>query len=184
MQYPFVELFNGILYTIIYYHYGLSFEFLFYCTIVSFLIVISFIDYYYQIIPDILIVIILVWAVLYNTILLFVYEVPFNLLDSIFGLLFGGILFLIIALISKGGMGGGDIKLISVLGFILGFKKVILNIFLSFMIGAISSIFLLIFKIKGIGDAIPFGPFINIAFTITLLFGDAIISWYIYSFFF
>lgn len=182
-QYPIVELLNGILYTIIFYLYGASVDFVFYSSIMSILIIISFIDYYYQIIPDALVAVTLVLAIVYKFTLLILYKMPFNSLDSLLALLLGGALFLIIAIASKGGMGGGDIKLISALAFILGVKKTILNILLSFIIGAVFSIFLLLLKKKGKKDAIPFGPFINIAFVTTLLLGDKIIEWYISYFF-
>lgn len=182
LQYPFVELLNGILYVIIYYFYGVPINFIFYSTIISILIIISFIDYYHKVIPDILVVIIFILTTLYKLTLLILYKTPFYLLDSILALLFGGILFLVIAIVSKGGMGGGDIKLISVLSFILGLKKALLNILLSFVIGAVFSVFLLLFKKKGKKDAISFGPFINIAFIITLFLGDNIMAWYISSF--
>lgn len=181
-QYPIVELLNGILYIIIFHFYGATIDSIFYSLIFSILIVVSFIDYYHQVIPDSLVVITLIITIMYKVLLFVLYKTPFNLLNSILALLVGGGLFLIIALVSKGGMGGGDIKLISVLGFILGFRKSLLNMFLSFIIGAVFSIFLLLLKRKGKKDAIPFGPFINIAFGITLFFGDRIISWYVLSF--
>ncbi len=184
IQYPIIEALNGFIYCIVFYYYGFSIDFIFYSMIISILIVVSLIDYYHQIIPDLLVIIILISTIVHKTALYLIYEVPFELLNSVFGLLFGGVLFLIIALVSKGGMGGGDIKLISVLGFIFGFKRTILNILLSFIIGAFCSIFLLLFKVKGRKDAIPFGPFINIAFVITLFLGDTIISWYIYGLYF
>lgn len=181
-QYPIVELLNGILYIIIFHLYGTSVDFVFYSLIVSILIIISFIDYHHQVIPDSLVVITLILSICYKITIFILCKTPFNLLNSILGLLIGGGLFLIIALASRGGMGGGDIKLISVLGFILGFKKTLLNILLSFIIGAVFSLFLLLLKKKGKKDAIPFGPFINIAFIITLFFGDMIINWYVFSF--
>jgi len=106
------------------------------------------------------------------------YGISPNIINSILGLIISGGLFLLIAILSKGGMGGGDIKLIGVLGFILGIKFSLLNIFLSFILGAIISIFLLLFKIKGRKDPIPFGPFICIAFMIVVLSGEKIIYWY------
>ncbi|HNR05621.1 MAG TPA: prepilin peptidase, partial [Bacillota bacterium] len=68
------------------------------------------------------------------------------------------------------------------LGLILGFKKTVLNILLSFIIGALVSLYLLISGRKGRKDEIPFGPFINISFFITLFFGDGIIYRYLQSF--
>jgi leader peptidase (prepilin peptidase)/N-methyltransferase len=118
-----------------------------------------------------------------KTLLLFIlYKIPFNLKYNMLALLLGGGLFLLIAIASNGGMGGGDIKLIAVLGFILGLKKTVLNILLSFIIGALFSVVLLLLKKKGKKDPIPFGPFINIAFCITIFFGDCIINWYVLKF--
>lgn len=178
-QYPIVELLNGLFYLFTYYAFGLSFDFLFYSLIISILIIISFIDYYHQIIPDRLILTILVLAIIYKSYTFAIYRTSIIVYDSILGFLIGGLLFLLIAIISKGAMGGGDIKLIASLGFILGWKKTILNILLAFIIGALISIILLITKKKGRKDAIPFGPFINLAFLITLLYGSSIINCYI-----
>lgn len=182
LQYPIIELLNGIIYSIIFYFLGLSAEFVFICIIASILLVISVIDYYHQIIPDSLVVIIFIAAVLYKIALKYTYNIPLNIVDGMIGLLGSGLLFILIALVSNGGMGGGDIKLIAVLGFILGWQRTLLSILLSFVIGAIISLFLLLFKKKGRKDAIPFGPFINIAFGITLLWGDKLIEWYLSSF--
>lgn len=178
-QYPIIELLNGIIYVIAFYFLRLSAEFVFLCIISSILLVISVIDYYHQIIPDSLVAVIFIAAVLYKVALKYTYNIPLNLVDSIIGLFGAGLLFILIAVVSNGGMGGGDIKLIAALGFILGWQQTILSILLSFVIGAIISIFLLLSKTKGRKDAIPFGPFINIAFGITLLWGDKLIDWYL-----
>lgn len=181
-QYPIVELLNGFLYTIIFYFYGATIDFAFYSLLLSILVIISFIDCYHQIIPDTLVAIVFILTISYKLLLFILYKIPFNLKYNMLALLLGGGLFLLIALVSKGGMGGGDIKLISVLGFILGLKKTILNILLSFIIGAVFSVILLLLKKKGKKDPIPFGPFINIAFCITIFFGDCIINWYVLKF--
>ena len=178
-RYPFVELLTGIIYLLTFYHYGLSLNFIFYSFLLSILIAISFIDYDEQIIPDGLLLILLSGATIYKLLNYFLLKLPLKLWDNIFGFLIGFTLFFLIALISKGSMGGGDIKLIALLGLILGLKKTLLNILLSFIIGAIVSIVLLLTKRKGRKDAIPFGPFINIGFLITLFWGDLIINWYI-----
>jgi len=182
-QYPIVELLNGILYVLNFYHFGLTIDFGFYSFLISILVVISFIDYYEQIIPDGLVLIVLISAIIYKFTIYFVYNTPIAFLDSIIGFLSGGLFFFLIALVTNGAMGGGDIKLIAVLGFILGLKKTLLNILLSFLIGAVISIFLLLSGKKGRKDAIPFGPFINISFLVTVLYGEGIINWYIIKFF-
>ena len=94
------------------------------------------------------------------------------------GLVFSSMFFVLIIVISKGGMGDGDVTLIGTLGFIVGFKKILLTILSSFILGAIISIFLLIIKVKGRKDPIPFGPFIVLGFFITILWGDELVRWY------
>lgn len=183
LQYSIVELVNGILYIIIFHFYDTSIDFIFFGFIVSILIIISFIDYYYLIIPDFLIVTVFLLSICHKFASIILCKTPFNLLNNVLALLTGGGIFLIISLVSRGGMGGGDIKLISVLGFILGLKKILLNILLSFIIGAVFSTFLLLLKKKEKKDVIPFGPFINIAFVVTLFTGDRLINWYIINFF-
>lgn len=75
-------------------------------------------------------------------------------------------------------MGGGDVTLITVLGFILGWRDLLVCTLLSFLIGAIISITLLISGIKTRKDPIPFGPFLIIGFYLSYFFGNEIISYY------
>lgn len=178
-QYPLVELLNGFLYLILFKHFGGSLSFIFYAIIFSILIVISIIDFEFQIIPDSLNISIFILAIVYKILQYTLYGISPQILNSTLALIISSGLFLLIAILSKGGMGGGDIKLIGALGFILGIKLSLLNIFLSFILGAIISIFLLLFKIKEKKDPIPFGPFICIAFMIVTLWGQEIISWYL-----
>ncbi len=182
LQYPIVEFLNGILYSSLYYKFGLTIDFVFYEIIFSVLIVISLIDLYFQIIPNPLNILIFITTIIYKILRFKLYDISPNIMDSLWGLFISSSIFLIIAIVSKGGMGGGDLKLIGVLGFILGVKMILLNIFLSFMFGAIISIFLLLFKIKGRKDPIPFGPFICLAFMITKIFGENIVIWYVFKF--
>ena len=101
-------------------------------------------------------------------------------LDAISGMLVGFLVFLGIAGLSllifkREGMGGGDIKLMGVIGLYLGFFNNIQVFILSFFIAAIISIFLLATKIKKSDDYIPFGPFIVLAAYITMLFPASVI---------
>ena len=105
-------------------------------------------------------------------------KMSFNInagLDSLAGMLVGFLIFLAIAglsllLFKREGMGGGDIKLMGVLGLYLGFFNTIQVFIFSFFIAAIISVFLLATKIKKSDDYIPFGPFIVLAAYITMLF--------------
>ena len=102
-----------------------------------------------------------------------------HLLNSFGGLALAAGLFLLIVILSRGGMGGGDVTLIGALGFVLGIKLILLNIFLSFVLGGIISVFLLATKIKSKKDPIPFGPFIVLGFMITVFCGEGLIEWYV-----
>jgi len=94
----------------------------------------------------------------------------------------GAVAFLLIALIilvSKGGMGAGDMKLFGLLGIILGIGKVLLTFFLASLLGAVIGMFLLLFKIIQRRQPIPFGPYIIVATIISYFYGDLFISWYL-----
>lgn len=179
IKYPMIELLNALIYLLLFYKFKLSIDFLFYALIASTLIVVTFIDLKEMIIPDRLVITILILSILHKTLNYIVYKTPINLIDSMLGILLAGGLFLIIVIISNGGMGGGDVTLIGSLGFVFGLKYILLTIFLSFCLGALISIGLLGFKIKTRKDPIPFGPFIVLSFFIVLLYGDSIIDLYI-----
>ena len=179
LQYPLIESLNAIIYIFLYFRFGFSPIFVFYALVSSALIAIAIIDLKELIIPDSLVISIIALTVFYKAINYFVYSVSPDILDSIFGLLAAGGLFLAIVIFSGGGMGGGDVTLIGALGFVLGLKNIFLVIFLSFLYGATISIFLLATKLKTRKDPIPFGPFIILGFFTTIFVGDSLINWYI-----
>jgi len=178
IRYPLLEFLNGIIYLSFFIIYGFTLEFIYLSLLTSSLISITIIDLKHQIIPDSLVVSVLGLNILYKIGNYFMYGISFEFLDSLFGLLAGAGFFLLILLISRGGMGGGDVTLVGALGFSLGLKNTILMILLSFIIGAIISLILLAFKIKSMKDPIPFGPFIIVAFYLSYFFSDIIISFY------
>jgi prepilin signal peptidase PulO-like enzyme (type II secretory pathway) len=91
-----------------------------------------------------------------------------------------GLFFLILILVTKGrGMGGGDMKLGIFIGLVLGFPNAIAAIMLSFLLGSIFGIVLIVSRIKKFGQTIPFGPFLSLASIITLLWGEQIVNWYL-----
>lgn len=176
LQYPFIELLNGIIYLFIFNNYGLSLAMATYCILASLLVVISFIDLQHKIIPDSLVLTGFLFVVLLN--ILDYIKTPYLLVSGLLGLLLGSGFFLILAIITKGGMGGGDIKLISLLGFWLGWKWTLLMMLLSFTLGGIISVLLVVLKVKGRKDTIPFAPFIATATLLTVLYGNDIINYY------
>jgi leader peptidase (prepilin peptidase) / N-methyltransferase len=175
IQYPIIELTNAIIYLLLYLKYGFTLEISMYAILSSLLVVITVIDFSTQEIPDEL----NIFGFTIGVFFLFFNFSFNNLLSSGLGLLIGGGLFLLIAVVSGGAMGGGDIKLMGVLGFWFGWKLILLLSILSFVIGAIASLLLIAFKIKGMKDYIPFGPFIAIASIIIIFFGSNILRWYL-----
>ena len=179
IQYPVVEFLTGFIYLIIYLIYGLSIQSLIYIILSSALIIIAFIDLNEQIVPD---VISLPGIVIGFIISFFVPYISF--LNSALGVLVGGGIILIIglagsAIFKKEAMGGGDVKLAAMIGAFLGWRYIIISLFLGFFLGALAGIILILSKIKSREDVVPFGPFIVLGSLITLLWGEKIISWYI-----
>lgn len=179
IQYPFIELLTGIVYLLLFIKFGYSVDFIFFVVLCTLLIIISGIDYEHKIIPDGIALGILVIAIIYKSITYFYLRLPVDWIGSLIGLLIGGGFLLLVALVSRGGMGGGDIKLMGVLGFWLGWKLTIVAMLISFITGALLSALLLLFKIKGRKDVIPFGPFIALAAFITILKGNKLLYWYL-----
>lgn len=179
IQYPIVELLTGLTYLIIYLIYGLSIQSSIYIILSSALIIIAFIDLNEQIVPD---VISLPGIVIGFIISFFVPYISF--INSALGVLVGGGIILIIGLagsviFKKEAMGGGDVKLAAMIGAFLGWRYIIISLFLGFFLGALAGIILIMLKIKSREDVVPFGPFIVLGSFITLLWGEKIISWYI-----
>jgi len=179
IQYPIVEFLTGLIYLIIYLTYGLSIQTLIYIILSSALIIIAFIDLNEQIVPD---EISLPGIVIGFIVSFFVPYISF--INSGLGVIVGGGIILIIGLagsviFKKEAMGGGDVKLAAMIGAFLGWKFIIVSLFLGFFLGALAGILLIVMKIKSREDAVPFGPFIVLGSFITLLWGEKIISWYL-----
>jgi len=107
-----------------------------------------------------------------------------SFINSALGVVVGGGIILIIGLggsviFKKEAMGGGDVKLAAMIGAFLGWRYIVISLFLGFFLGALAGIFLILSKIKSREDTVPFGPFIVLGSFITLLWGEKIISWYI-----
>ena len=91
----------------------------------------------------------------------------------------GFVLLLLIAIISRGGMGWGDVKLAALIGLATGFPLVLLALLMGAIIGGLVAVALLIAKKRGRKETIPFGPFLSLATLVTLLWGSSILNWYL-----
>ncbi|WP_243292066.1 A24 family peptidase [Bacillus sp. FJAT-47783] len=172
--YPIVEALTGLLFIFSLYKIGWEAELLVSLTLVSLLLIISVSDLSYMLIPN---SILLFFFLLLSFERLFIPLSPWY--DSLLGAFLGFILLYVIAVLSKGGMGGGDIKLMTVLGVALGMKGVLLTFFLATIIGTIFSIAGMLVKKLHRKSAIPFGPFISIGGLIAYFFQDELLHWYL-----
>jgi len=91
----------------------------------------------------------------------------------------GFVIFLLIAIVSRGGMGWGDVKLAALIGLATGFPLVFVAIIMGAILGGIVAVALMIAKKRQRRETIPFGPFLALAAMVTLLWGSNILSWYL-----
>jgi leader peptidase (prepilin peptidase)/N-methyltransferase len=142
------------------------------------LVVITFIDLEHQIIPDVISLPGIVLGFLFS------FFIPWlGWKNSLMGILLGGGVLLIVAygyyfLTGKEGMGGGDIKLLAMLGAFLGWRSVPFIIFAASLVGSVIGISVMLARRKDGRLAIPFGPFLAFAAIIYIFYGKSIIQWY------
>lgn len=174
--YPLVELATAFLLVTGYAKFGLSWKFAIFLVLAPTLIIITVIDINHKIIPDVITLPGIVFGLVAGT-----YLVGFW--NSVLGLLVGGGLFYLIAdlyfrLRGDIGMGGGDIKYIAAAGALLGWKQVLLVIFIGAFLGAIVGLAGMADKKLGSLSQIPFGPFLAAGTLITFFYGKELIYLY------
>lgn len=181
MRYPLVELLTGLFALAIFFKFGLTPAAIFYFIFGAMLIAISFIDLDHQIIPDKLS---LPGIVIFATSCLFV---PQMRIDSvILGIITGGGILYAVALFyyylrKRHGMGGGDIKLLAMIGAATGVKGVLFTLFTGSVFGTFGGLAAMAVagKSEKTKAKIPFGPFLSMGAVLYIFYGDAMIRWYI-----
>ncbi len=173
-----VEIGTALLFAYLYWHYGLSAELAviaFYCCL---FIILMVIDLEHGIIPNKLVYPSLAIALVLSVVLSQTRIVP-GIKDAGIGFGIGLVIFLLIVLISRGGMGWGDVKMAAFIGLVTGFPLVFVALFLAVILGGLVAGILLLFKLRKRKEGIPFGPYLSLGAIITLLFGNDILSWYL-----
>ena len=183
-----VELGVGALFTFLYWIYCLDVGLLIAAAYVSLFLLLSVTDLEHGLIPN---------NVVYPAVVASIIAAPFRpsiglhsllpygdgVVGSVISSLGGGIalflVFLVIALMSRGGMGGGDIKMAALCGLAIGLANVPAALFICWVGGGFVAISLVVLRVKRKRDTIPFGPFLALGSTVALLWGDRVTSWYL-----
>lgn len=172
-RYPLVELLTAGLFSLLFWRYGFSAAFAKYAVLTCILVAAAFIDLDHRIIPDRLN---LFGALAGLVFLLVTKDISFK--NAFFGLLAGGGFLLLVAVVSRGAMGGGDIKLFAAAGLFLGLEKTALAMFLTFLAGGFTGVLLIAAGLKSRKDYIPFGPFISIGVFIAIMWYNQLAMFY------
>lgn len=192
-RYFVVELLTAFLFLSIYLRFGLSWDLFIYLIFVSGLIIATFTDFDHLIIPDVItypaLVLGLILSTVYPSRQRAIY--PWSqacatfgegFLASLAGVFSGGLFLYAIGTLGekvfkKEAMGGGDIKLLAMIGAFLGWQLVALTIFISALSGSIVG---LVVKFKKGESYIPYGPYLALGAVLSLLWGEKIINWYLH----
>ncbi len=182
--YPVVELATGLLFVALFLRFGFAAKTLVYAVLGAALILVSATDLREQIIPDQVTVPGLPVGIAASLLLPELHGTssrPVALALSLAGVAAGGGLLWAIGTVGswifkREAMGGGDVKLMAMVGALLGFPKTILvNLFLAPLLGSAVG---LVLKLRFKKEVIPYGPFLSVATLAALFWGDGIIHWY------
>ena len=178
MRYPLIEALTGALIGGVAYQYGYSYASLFAFIFVFALIALTFIDFDTQLLPDDITLPLLWLGLLFNFNTGFT-DLKSAVLGAVFGyLILWSVYWLFKLVTGKEGMGYGDFKLLAAIGAWFGWQLLPAVILLSSVVGALIGIGLIVFKGKGGGTAIPFGPFLALGGIAALFFGQQLASFY------
>lgn len=178
-RYPLVEALNGLLTLALFLRFGPSLTFLALFLFSSALVAITFIDFDHQIIPDVISLpgIVIGFA--------FSFFLPWlGWQSSLIGIVAGGgVIWLIIELYyrlrKEEGMGGGDAKLLAMIGAFLGWRAILFTLFAASLVGSVVGVSLMFLQKKDGKLAIPFGPYLAFGAVLYIFYGKQLIHWYL-----
>ena len=173
-----VELATAGMFLGLYLYFGLSAELAVALFYFSALLVILVVDLEHQLILNVVVYPVGVCVLAINALTPEMSFTP-GFLNGLAGGGTGLVLFLLILLLSRGGMGLGDVKMAGLMGLMLGFPDVFVGIFLAVITGGIVAVAVLLLKLKNRKQAIPFGPFLSLGTMAALLWGQNILNWYL-----
>lgn len=179
IRYPVVELAAAGLLLLAGLKYGISTALAFYAVLWLGLLALSLIDLEHYILPNRLVFPLWVFGLVYEAIFRVI-----PLRDSLLGMVVGGGILILVAyggkwVFGKEAMGGGDIKLTAMMGVYVGWPQILLLFFMAAVAASVVGIALMVGWGKKGRDPIPFGPFLALGCIATLLWGTALLNWYL-----
>mgnify|MGYP003365249805 CR=1 FL=1 len=174
IRYPAVEVLGGLLFLAVYGVYGFTLSAAVYAAFICALVATAFIDYDRSIIPNGIVLYVLAVGVL----AVFFTEGT-GIIDRVVGFFAASVPLLVACLVTKGGLGLGDVKLMAAGGFLLGWKLILLSLGLGSVVGAVVGVTLVLRRRKSMRSAIPFGPFLALGMCFSALYGNAALHAYI-----
>lgn len=177
LRYPIVELVTALLFVVHYFVFGWTPLLAVRLLLAAAMVALFAIDLEHQLLPD---AITLPGIVLGLLVSLFL---PPGIVDSMIGLLIGGgFLWLVgeayFRYAGEEGMGGGDVKMLAMIGAFLGWKLTILTLLLSSVAGSVTGLTVIALKRGGMKHALPFGTFLALGALAASLWGEQIAAWY------
>jgi len=177
-RYPIVEAMTGVVAVVLFLAFGPSIQTVTLFILICLLMVVTFVDLDRMIIPDKVTLPGIVIGLALNVMM-----APGAITAFLLGAVVGAASLLAVAylgelLFKKESMGGGDIKLAAMVGAFLGWKAVLLALFLAVLVGAVVGITLIIIGIKERREHIPFGPFIAAGTILVVFWGETILKAY------
>ena len=179
--YPIVELSNALFTLLSFWQSGFTLTALFLSAFFSLLIVISMIDLRHQIIPDGLVITLFILGALYASYRIFYLHDHWQ--TYVIGLFAASVPLLILGLIYPDGLGGGDVKFMAAAGLFIGWKLILLGLFLGNVIALAVVAVLFVQKKAARGTKVPFGPFLSLGIVCSIFFGQRLIDLYLSLFF-
>ncbi len=181
-RYPLVELITALFALLLFVKFGLTLNFFVFFIFTAVLVVITFIDLDHQIIPDVLS---LPGIPVFFLAAIFIVKIPWS--EALIGLLIGGGVLFLIAFVyefitKREGMGGGDIKLLAMIGGFLGWKSLIFILLFSSFAGALVGGAAMIINKKDMKYAVPFGPFLSAAAVAYIFLGDMFMRFLLFGY--
>jgi len=178
IRYPLVEAGNALGYLTILWSFGPGWTAAFYALLFSALLVATGTDLTHKMIPNAITLPGIVVGLLGALTVL-----PVGVINSVLGLVVGGGILWLLAWLSpylfgKEGMGGGDIKLLAMIGAFLGWKPALLTIMIGSLSGSVIGISLISLRIIKRDDYIPFGPFLVLGALLSMFFAQPLLDWY------